>query len=182
MKTTYKSLLAVFIYLTACIGFAQAQELKVATIDMKIIIDGYYKTKDLYVAIDKKQVAIQQEDQKRSVIIADVKKKIEKLRMQGADSSLSKAQREKIKKEFDKYVDEYNQRERARKEDLGVKSRVVVSERNKGASEILQEISTVIQDYSVKEGYDYVFNKVGKEATVTNVVFRKIHLLNKPLN
>jgi len=185
-KIFYSAMMAVSVAFSAT--KAMAEELKLGSIDMKVVVDGYFKTKALNKQISKEEIAIQNENQGRVEEIQELIKEIQKIRLQLKDASLPGGAREKLNKRGQKLHDEYMQKETRRKEDLKVKGQALGLHRDAEADKILKEISEVVQEYSVRNGYDFVFNKIGKGASVANVVFTKqkfditpqiVELLNK---
>lgn len=119
-----------------------AAEKGIATVDLAMIFDQYYKTKNYDGALEQKTKSFE----------ADRKVKTDKVQENEGKLALMKEnEKAKLQEEIDKQKAELMEFDRQRTTDLR-------KERDEKLKEILMDIEKVVKDYAVKEGYTAVLN------------------------
>ncbi|MFH1208036.1 MAG: OmpH family outer membrane protein [Candidatus Omnitrophota bacterium] len=122
---------------------AFAAEMKFAYVDVGEVFDNYQKTKDQDLVL---KTAGEAKEKERNDLMAKIRSMEDELALLAADARAAK-QEQLIEKK--RQLEDF---------DRGVRQQLA-EQRDKVVREIFQEIDVIVQDLSVKGGYDMVFNK-----------------------
>lgn len=151
-----------FLLLTfALTSFVSAQSLKVATLDMQKLFDGYYRTTEERQTFSEEFARIQQQNNERLQSLRELNEQITQLSKRARDSSLADNLRQKAAKNAQLKIDEAKAMDRERREYVSRRSRALDMRRRSSMQSILKEIRAKITDYAKQESYDYVFDSSG---------------------
>mgnify|MGYP001418017121 FL=1 len=122
---------------------AFAAELKVAYVDVGEVFDNYQKTKDQDLVL---KTAGEAKEKERNDMMAKIRSMEDELALLAADARAAK-QEQLIEKK--RQLEDFDRNVRQQ----------LAEQRDKVVREIFQEIDVIVQDFSVKGGYDMIFNK-----------------------
>lgn len=122
---------------------ALAAELKVAYVDVGEVFDNYQKTKDQDLVL---KTAGEAKEKERNDMMAKIRSMEDELALLAADARAAK-QEQLIEKK--RQLEDFDRNVRQQ----------LAEQRDKVVREIFQEIDVIVQDFSVKGGYDMIFNK-----------------------
>jgi Skp family chaperone for outer membrane proteins len=163
------SLLAFVVGIAAAPVSAQAQ-LKVGTIDMKQVFDGYYKTKDAEAKINESRAQAQKELAERLDTFNKAQEQARKLNDEAGKSELSeKAKAEKVKGLNEK-LQELGVMQREVQEFQQTRERQLSEQSVRSRNSLVEEINKVVSDVVKANGYDLVFDKSGQSLNAVNVL------------
>lgn len=120
-----------------------AAELKVAYVDVGEVFDNYQKTKDQDLVL---KTAGEAKEKERNDMMAKIRSMEDELALLAADARAAK-QEQLIEQK--RQLEDFDRNVRQQ----------LAEQRDKVVREIFQEIDTIVQDLSAKNGYDMVFNK-----------------------
>jgi len=143
------------------LGSAAAQDLKIGVVDMRQVIESYYKTKQARIDLNERQTEIQRDLDLRRAKLRDLAKQLEELK-KDFQSAEMKPEFRRIKQE------EYEQKfqdARALEKDIEVvtnqKRRQLQAELERMFRGIRDEVQKIVQDRAKADSYDLVFDKSG---------------------
>ena len=167
------SLLALVLGIAAAPVSAQAQ-MKVGTIDMKQVFDGYYKTKDAEAKINESRAQAQKELAERLDTFNKAQEQARKLNDEAGKSELSeKAKAEKVKGLNEK-LQELGVMQREVQEFQQTRERQLSEQSVRSRNGLVEEINKIISDKVKAGNYDLVLDKSGQSLNAVNVlVFSK---------
>lgn len=155
----------------ACGATASAQSMvKIGTVDMKRVFEGYYKTKDAEQRINearnqaKKELEERMEGYQRGV--AEVKKLNEEI----DNPALSREARETKSKARDEKVSELKGLEREINEFRATREKQLQEQSGRMRQGIVDDINKVVNDKTKAENYDLVFDKSGMSLNGVSVL------------
>ncbi len=147
----------------ALIGFSVASvahaELKIATVDMNKLFEGYYKTEETQKEINVERARVQKENEERLEKIRTLQDKIQDIRKKIDDPSLGEAKKMELVKSFEETKQEGIALDRERREFLERRNAALMEKTRDDMKIILDELNEVILAASKADAYDYVFNK-----------------------
>ena len=155
-----KSLLSFTLVALSATGLAHA-ELKLATVDIAKLFDGYYKTAETQKVINLEKAKMQKENDERMKKIQELKVKFDDLRKKIEDPALPEKKKIDFMKSFEEVRQEATALERERLEFIERRTNALKEKANEDMRIIFNEINEVIKVSSKSDGYDYVFNKAG---------------------
>jgi len=135
------AILGTALFFLVSVNYIQAEE-KVGFVDLSRVFDGYQKTKDYDVKLDKKQKVKEKDRDKKIKEIKDLQNKI---------SLLNDKEREKTQQKIDDKIKSLQEFDRGVQTDLR-------KERDELIKEILKEIEKTIREYAQKEKFTLIFN------------------------
>jgi hypothetical protein len=163
------SLLALVLGIAAAPVSAQAQ-MKVGTIDMKQVFDGYYKTKDAEAKINESRAQAQKELAERLDTFNKAQEQARKLNDEAGKAELSeKAKAEKVKGLNEK-LQELGVMQREVQEFQQTRERQLSEQSVRSRNSLVEEINKVVSDVVKANGYDLVFDKSGQSLNAVNVL------------
>ena len=156
----------------ALASFAQigAQEIKVATVDMKRLLKDYYRTEEAQQELNEKQALLTKANNEKQKQIQELEEEINTLRKQFEDPSLNEAKKKEIYEQLQLKQQEGIAMSRSLKEYLDRKRRQVQDEMQRQMRGILEEISKLLEEKAKAEDYDFVYDKSGNSTTQVPVL------------
>jgi outer membrane protein len=150
---------------------ASAQSMvKIGTVDMKKVFDGYYKTKDAEQRINEARNAAKKEFEERMESyqkgVADVKKLNEEIE----SPALSKEAKETKSKSRDEKVGELKNMEREINEFRSTREKQLQEQSGRMRQGIVEDISKLVNEKVKSESFDLVFDKSGMSLNGVAVV------------
>ncbi len=155
------------------LGFSapvHAADLKVGTIDMKAVFDGYYKTKEAEVKINEARTQAKKELDERLDVFNKAQEEARKLNDEAnkpelsssAKADKSKALNEKLQAlgTLQKEVQEFQQSRERQLSEQSVRSR----------NALLEDVNKVIADKVKAAGYDIVIDKSGQSLNAVGIL------------
>ena len=161
-----------FAALFALMSFAQvgAQEIKVATVDMKRLLKDYYRTEEAQQELNEKQALLTKANNEKQKQIQELEEEINTLRKQFEDPSLNEAKKKEIYEQLQLKQQEGIAMSRSLKEYLDRKRRQVQEEMQRQMRGILEEITKLLEEKAKAEDYDFVYDKSGNSTTQVPVL------------
>lgn len=161
-----------FAALFALISVAQvgAQDIKVATVDMKRLLKDYYRTEEAQQELNEKQALLTKANNEKQKQIQELEEEINTLRKQFEDPSLNEAKKKEIYEQLQLKQQEGIAMSRSLKEYLDRKRRQVQEEMQRQMRGILEEITKLLEEKAKAEDYDFVFDKSGNSTTQVPVL------------
>ena len=156
----------------ALASFAQlgAQDVKVATVDMKRLLKDYYRTEEAQQELNEKQALLTKANNEKQKQIQELEEEINTLRKQFEDPSLNEAKKKEIYEQLQLKQQEGIAMSRSLKEYLDRKRRQVQEEMQRQMRGILEEISKLLEEKAKAEDYDFVYDKSGNSTTQVPVL------------
>ncbi|MBK1830622.1 OmpH family outer membrane protein [Verrucomicrobiaceae bacterium R5-34] len=145
-------------------GSAQAQKLKIATVDMQKLFKEYHRTTDEQQKFSEEFAKIQKENNERLAGIRALEEQLQGLKKKIEDPTLSDKLKRDKSREFQLKLDEAKAMDRERREFLGRRTRALELKKQASMKGILEEIRQRIVDHSKKEDFDFVLDKSGLSA------------------
>lgn len=142
---------------------AQAQ-LKIATVDMNKLFEGYHKTDVAQKQINIERARVQKENDERLTKIRELETAIKDLRKKLEDPTVGDKKRQELGKSFEEKRQEGIALDRERREYLQRRNAALMEKTRQDMKVILDEINEVIEVASKADNYDYVFNKTASGA------------------
>jgi Skp family chaperone for outer membrane proteins len=164
-KSIFAALLALFAF-----SQVQAQDLKVATVDMKRVLKEYYRTEEAQQQLNEKSALLTKNNNEKQQEIQDLEAEISTLRKQFEDPSLNEARKKEIFEELQEKQQEGIAMSRSLKEYIDRKRRQVQDEMQRQMMGILEEITTLLEEKAKAEDYDFVFDSSGNSTTQVPVL------------
>ena len=158
-RTIMVAILALFSY-----SQIQAQELKFATVDMKLLLKDYYRTEQAQQKLNEKQALLSKTNNEKMQAIKDLENEMTTLRKQFEDPSLNQAKKEEIANQLREKQQEGVAMDRSLREYIERKRRQVQVDMQQEMRGIIEEVSQLLEEKSKAEDYDYVFDKSGTSA------------------
>ena len=161
-----------FATLFAAFSIAQAgaQDLKVATVDMKRLLKDYYRTDIAQQELNEKQALLAQKNNEKQQQIQGLEQEITTLRKQFEDGSLNESKKKEILQDLRMKQDEGIAMNRSLTEFLDRKRRQVQDDMQRQMRGILEEISKLLEEKAKEADYDFVFDKSGNSTTQVPVM------------
>ena len=156
----------------ALVSFAQvgAQDIKIATVDMKRLLKDYYRTEEAQQELNEKQALLTKANNEKQKQIQELEEQINTLRKQFDDPSLNEAKKKEIYEQLQLKQQEGIAMSRSLKEYLDRKRRQVQEEMQRQMRGILEEITKLLEEKAKSEDYDFVYDKSGNSTTQVPVL------------
>jgi len=148
----------------AALGTVATAELKVATVNIAQLFDGYYKTAETQKVVNLEKAKMQKENDSRLEKIRGLKEKHDKLTQELGDPSITEKKKIDLMKEFEQVREQGTALERERMEYIKRRTAALNEKAAEDARAIFGEISEEITLISEADGYDVVLNKQGVTA------------------
>lgn len=158
MKTRIFALLAGFLMLQTG---AQAQRLKIATVDMERLFNEYYKTTQVQKDINIERARIQKDNNLRLKDIRDIDDALQKIREQLQDESVGEKKKQDLNQEARDLSQDGIHKERERSEFLERRNRALSEKMSKQMRAILVKIQRTVSERAKAGNYDYIFDQSG---------------------
>lgn len=143
------------------LGPAAAQGLKVGVVDMRAVIESYYKTKNARVDLNERQTEIQRDLELRRAKLRDLAKQLEDIKKLATDESVTpEFQRVKTEEYRQKF-----QEAKALEKDIEIvgaqKRGQLKAELERVFRGIRDEVTGIVNEKSRENAFDLVFDKSG---------------------
>ena len=158
MKIRFFALLAVFLLLHSG---ANAQRLKIATVDMERLFNEYHKTTSVQRDINIERARIQKDNNLRLKDIRDIDDSLQKIREQLKDEELGEKKRQDLRQEASDLSQDGIHKERERSEFLERRNRTLSEKMTKQMRGILVKIQRAVSERAKAGNYDYIFDQSG---------------------
>jgi len=150
-------------------GSANAQQLKIATVDIQSLFKDYHRTDTEQKVIAEEFARINKENTERQKTIREIEEQLQKLKKKIEDPTLSdNVRREKLEERNTK-INEGKAMEQERRDFISRRSRALEIKKQGSIQGIMQEIRDLVVEHSKNEDFDYVLDKSG--ATANGVPF-----------
>lgn len=158
MKIRFFALLAGFLMLQSG---ANAQRLKIATVDMERLFNEYHKTTSVQRDINIERARIQKDNNLRLKDIRDIDDSLQEIREQLKDKELGDKKRQDLRQEASDLSQDGIHKERERSEFLERRNRTLSEKMTKQMRAILVTIQRAVSERAKAGNYDYIFDQSG---------------------
>jgi len=159
MKTA--SLILITALGLATVPQASAQQLKIGTVDMKKVFDGYYKTKDAESKINEQRNAAKKELEDRMDVAKKTLDEVKKLDDDLQNPALSKEEKDRKAKLRSDKATELQNMDREIREFQATREKQLQEQSMRMRAGIVDDIDKVVADRVKAESYNLVFDKSG---------------------
>lgn len=150
---------------------AHAQSMvKVGTVDMKKVFEGYYKTKDAEQRINEARNAAKKELEERMESYQKGAGEVQKLNGEISNDALSREARETKSKARDEKIAELKNMEREINEFRATREKQLQEQSGRMRQGIVDDITKVVNEKVKAENFDLVFDKSGMSLNGVPVV------------
>lgn len=145
------------------LGNASAQEAKlnIATVDMMLLYNEYYKTNLARQEFSVDKARISKDNSDKLTAIRQVENDIRLLKQQSEDTTLSDKKKNEVYKDYQYKFQMGTQLDKERREYVGRKEQALREKTAIRMRAILDEIRALVEVRAKAENYDYVFDKSG---------------------
>jgi len=158
MKIRFFALLAGFLMLQTG---ANAQRLKIATVDMERLFNEYHKTTSVQRDINIERARIQKDNNLRLKDIRDIDDSLQEIREQLKDKELGDKKRQDLRQDASDLSQDGIHKERERSEFLERRNRTLSEKMTKQMRAILVTIQRAVSERAKAGNYDYIFDQSG---------------------
>ena len=158
MKIRFFALLAGFLMLQSG---ANAQRLKIATVDMERLFNEYHKTTSVQRDINIERARIQKDNNLRLKDIRDIVDSLQEIREQLKDKELGDKKRQDLRQDASDLSQDGIHKERERSEFLERRNRTLSEKMTKQMRAILVTIQRAVSERAKAGNYDYIFDQSG---------------------
>lgn len=155
---------------------ASAEPIKVATVDMKILLTEFHETKKAEAEDLVEREDIKKDDTERITTIKALEEEMRRLAGSAQDPSLADAKRQEIGRKLAEREQNFMALRREREEFISRRGRQLNQKMVARMDDIRATISKVIQEHAATLGVDYVFDSSG--LTTSQVPFM-LYIRNK---
>lgn len=154
------------------ISVAQADDskLKIITVDMQALFDGYDGAVEAQKEGDAITAEIKKDNEERIAKIKELEDSLKTLTKQIQDSTISVSKRDELLRDRQAKLQEGQALERERREFLQRRNRALGEKMEIHKKEILDKIAEKVQEQAKLKGYDFVFGKYELNNTQVTVV------------
>lgn len=149
---------------------AQAADLKVGLIDMKLVFDSYYKTKDAEAKINDARTQAKKELDDRLDTFNKAQEQARKLNDEAGKAELSEKAKAEKTKALNEKLQELGVMQREVQEFQQTRERQLSEQSVRSRNGLVEEINKVVGDIVKGGGYDLVFDKSGQSLNQVNVI------------
>ena len=158
MKIRFFALLAGFLMLQSG---ANAQRLKIATVNMERLFNEYHKTSSVQRDINIGRARIQKDNNLRLKDIRDIDDSLQKIREQLKDKELGDKKRQDLRQEASDLSQDGIHKERERSEFLERRNRALSEKMTKQMRAIRVKIQRDVSERAKAGHFDYIFDQSG---------------------
>ena len=148
---------------------ALAQE-RIATVDLRKVFDGYWKTKQANAAIKERGAEMEAELQALVADFETAKEEYQKLLESASDQAVSITEREKRKKAADQKLRTLQEDERTIQQFQRTARTTVEEQQRRMRENILEEVMAVITSKSKAGNFTMVFDTAAESANRTKII------------
>ena len=142
MKHIKYLLISLFLFCILSLTCHAADELKIGYVNFSVLFEGYYKT-------EKAEAELKKEADKKQERIKEIREEINNIRKKLGSGVLKQEEKDKQKGVLEQKALQLNRVIRESKRELEIK-------RERAVRGIIEDIETVIREYSEKRGYTLV--------------------------
>jgi outer membrane protein len=143
---------------------------KIGTVDMKLVFEGYYKTKDAEQRINEARNAAKKELEDRMESYQKGVAEVQKLNQEIENPALSREAKETKAKSRDEKVGELKNMEREINEFRATREKQLQEQSGRMRQGIVDDITKIVQERVKADSYDVVFDKSGMSLNGVPVV------------
>ncbi len=140
---------------------AQAQQLKIGSVDMKKVFESYYKTKDAEAKINEARNNAKKELEDRLDIQKKAMEEVQKMNTEIENPALSKEAKETKTKGRDEKIAELRTMDRENSEFRANREKQLQEQSVRMRAGIVEEINKIVEAKVKAENFDLVFDKSG---------------------
>jgi outer membrane protein len=140
---------------------AQAQQLKIGSVDMKKVFESYHKTKDAEAKINEARNNAKKELEDRLDIQKKAMEEVQKMNTEIENPALSKEAKETKTKGRDEKIAELRTMDRENSEFRANREKQLQEQSVRMRAGIVEEINKIVEAKVKAENYDLVFDKSG---------------------
>lgn len=148
----------------------QAADLKVGTLDMKAIFDGYTKTKDAEAKINEARTQAKKELDERLDVFNKAQEEARKLNDEASKPELSEKAKAEKAKALNEKLQALGTLQREVQEFQQTRERQLSEQSVRSRNSLLEDINKVISDKVKSGGYDLVIDKSGQSLNAVGVL------------
>jgi len=149
---------------------SQAADLKVGTIDMKAVFDGYYKTKDAEAKINESRTQAKKELDDRLDTFNKAQEQARKINEEAAKPELSEKAKAEKTKALNEKLQELGVMQREVQEFQQTRERQLSEQSVRSRNSLVEEINKIVNEVVKAQNYDLVFDKSGQSLNAVNVI------------
>jgi Skp family chaperone for outer membrane proteins len=149
---------------------AQAADLKIGLLDMKLVFDSYYKTKDAEAKINEARTQAKKELDDRLDTFNKAQELARKLNDEAGKAELSEKAKGEKAKALNEKLQELGVMQREIQEFQQTRERQLSEQSVRSRNGLVEEINKVVTDIVKAGGYDLVFDKSGQSLNQVNVI------------
>ncbi|HLX95183.1 MAG TPA: OmpH family outer membrane protein [Verrucomicrobiae bacterium] len=169
MKDVLRIILPAVLLMTFLSGSALAQQ-KIATVDMRKLFDGYWKTKQAETALNDRKAELDKEDRGFLDNLQKDRDDYQKLLDSANDQAISADERDKRKQAAaDKYTEMQNSQAAVVQFERQAQA-TLASQTQRMRTDIIQEITTVVTSKAKAAGYTMVMDLAAQSLNQTPVL------------
>lgn len=140
---------------------ANAQNLKVATVDMQELFKQYHQTIEAQEQINLERAKINQSNEERLVRIKEIETNLVNFKKQIDDPSVNESKKQGLKKDFELQKQEGIQLDKERREFIQRRTEALNQNMMERMKSILNDIRKLVEERSKADNYDLVIDKSG---------------------
>ena len=148
----------------------QAADLKVGTIDMKAVFDGYYKTKDAEAKINEARTQAKKELDERLDIFNKAQEEARKLNDEANKPELSEKAKAEKSKALNEKLQALGTLQREVQEFQQTRERQLSEQSVRSRNALLEDLNKVIADKVKAGSYDLVIDKSGQSLNAVGIL------------
>jgi outer membrane protein len=158
------------VFATSLISVANAQNLKVATVDMQVLFKQYHQTNEAQDLINVERAKINQDNEDRLKRIREIETNLENFKKQIEDPSVNESKKQSLIKDFQAQQQEGIQLDKERREYIQRRTTALNENMVQRMKSILEDIRKLVEQRSKADNYDFVFDKSGMSTTQVPVL------------
>ena len=164
MKSTFISFCAGLVLFVPSV-FAQ-QSLKIASVSMEELFDGYSQTAEIQREINIERARIQTDSNEKLAKIREIEARLQEIReiFKAKGESIGAKQRQTLLQESEELSQDGKSKERERKQYLQRREQTLNKKLQSAMRGILSEIQRAVNEAAREGNYDYIFDSSGKTA------------------
>jgi outer membrane protein len=177
MRNILRTILPVILLMTALCVPAMAQtkapamaQTKVATVDMRKLFEGYWKTKRAQASISERAAQLDKDDASMKAELKKAADEYQQLLAQAKDPAISSDERDRRQKSADEKLKALGDRRSAIEQYERQAQATLTDQRQRMRDKILDEINAAVGDRAKATGYDIVMDSSAQTVNATPIV------------
>ena len=154
----------------SCAASVHAADLKVGTIDMKAVFDGYYKTKEAEAKINEARTQAKKELDERIDIFNKAQEEARKLNDEANKPELSEKAKAEKSKALNEKLQALGTLQREVQEFQQTRERQLSEQSVRSRNALLEDLNKVIADKVKAAAYDLVLDKSGQSLNAVGIL------------